>query len=473
MNNIVCQQCKEPLELDASLSDLAPSTYDMIVASLPPAPIRQESETLSQFKATQASRTAWQKSKNASTSASTRSSRNQPAPLSNESFVLLQDSIVRSIPSPAPSPVHKKGSSTSRSASAKAPQPPRQEEPTQPNPSPLSHHLRSTVRLFNLLSARTDIDHPLCAECTQILLVSLQRQLDETKRERDGYIAFEKEVRKERERDGQGMSKEEAEKKIEKLKLDERLAVEQLKVAEQERVQLDEELRALEHEEKALEEDEARFWHAHNDHLLSAEQLASQLATIRSAYASDSATLEKLERTNVYNDAFCIGHDGVFGTINGLRLGRVPGVPVEWAEINAAWGQSLLLLYTIARKLDCTFENYRLVPMGSFSRIEKTTGDKASYELYSSGNLNIVQLLHNRRFDLAMVAFLECLKQIMDYIKAQDSTVEFPHQIVKDKIGDVSVKLKFNQDEAWTRSLRHVLLALKICLKWATNGANG
>jgi beclin 1 len=66
--------------------------------------------------------------------------------------------------------------------------------------------------------------------------------------------------------------------------------------------------------------------------------------------------------------------------------------------------------------------------MGSFSRIEKTTGDKASYELYSSGNLNIVQLLHNRRFDLAMVAFLECLKQVMDYVKAQDSTVEFPHQ---------------------------------------------
>ncbi|KAJ7925259.1 autophagy protein Apg6-domain-containing protein [Mycena leptocephala] len=455
MNNIVCQQCKEPLELDGSLSDLAPSAYDMIVASLPPAPIRQDSETISQLKATQASRTAWQKSKNASTS--TRAHRKQTAPLPNESFVLLQDSIVRSIPSPVPSPISKKGSSTSRSASAKAPQPPKQEEPTQPNPSPLSHHLRSTVRLFNLLSARTEIDHPLCAECTQILLVSLQRQLDETKRERDGYIAFEKEVRKERERDGQGMSKEEAEKKIEKLKLDERLAIEQLKVAEQERVQLDEELRALEQEEKALEEDEARFWHAHNDQLLSSEQLASQLATIRSAYASDSATLEKLERTNVYNDAFCIGHDGVFGTINGLRLGRVPGVPVEWAEINAAWGQSLLLLYTIARKLDCTFENYRLVPMGSFSRIEKTTGDKASYELYSSGNLNI------------------CLKQVMDYVKVQDSTVEFPitRQDLKGQDRRCLVKLKFNQDEAWTRSLRHVLLALKICLKWATNGANG
>jgi beclin len=78
----------------------------------------------------------------------------------------------------------------------------------------------------------------------------------------------------------------------------------------------------------------------------------------------------------VYNDAFCIGHDGVFGTINNLRLGRVPGVPVrpilyvillqrltspdqvEWAEINAAWGQTLLLLYTIARKLDFVFEKF-------------------------------------------------------------------------------------------------------------------
>ena len=45
--------------------------------------------------------------------------------------------------------------------------------------------------------------------------------------------------------------------------------------------------------------------------------------------------------------------------------------------------------------------------------------------------------------------------------------------ISKDRIGDVSVKLQFNQEESWTRALRHVLLALKICLKWATNGANG
>jgi beclin 1 len=81
----------------------------------------------------------------------------------------------------------------------------------------------------------------------------------------------------------------------------------------------------------------ARFWRAHNEQLLLADQQAAQLASLRAAYAIDSAILEKLERTNVYNDAFCIGHDGVFGTINGLRLGRVPGVPVNFIAFYAGY----------------------------------------------------------------------------------------------------------------------------------------
>lgn len=102
--------------------------------------------------------------------------------------------------------------------------------------------------------------------------------------------------------------------------------------------------------------------------------------------------LEKLQKTNVYSefpcrfpfatsfadarppdDAFCIGQEAGFGTINGLRLGRLPGAPVgsrlpcrkplsdglikvEWPEINAAWGHTLLLLHTIARKFAFTFD---------------------------------------------------------------------------------------------------------------------
>ena len=66
--------------------------------------------------------------------------------------------------------------------------------------------------------------------------------------------------------------------------------------------------------------------------MLTAAEQSSQLASLRAAYTHDALILEKLERTNVYNDAFCIGHDGVFGTINGLRLGRVSGVHVSNAH---------------------------------------------------------------------------------------------------------------------------------------------
>ena len=74
--------------------------------------------------------------------------------------------------------------------------------------------------------------------------------------------------------------------------------------------------------------------------------------------------------------------------------------------------------------------SYRLVPMGSFSRIEKINGDKSSYELYGSGDLHLGRLLHNRRFDFAMVSFLDCLRQAMESVKSQDHSVDFPHLYV-------------------------------------------
>jgi hypothetical protein len=50
-----------------------------------------------------------------------------------------------------------------------------------------------------------------------------------------------------------------------------------------------------------------------------------------------------------------IWHDGPFGTISGFRLGRTPEVPVEWHEINAAWGQAVLLLHTMAQQAKLNF----------------------------------------------------------------------------------------------------------------------
>jgi hypothetical protein len=52
---------------------------------------------------------------------------------------------------------------------------------------------------------------------------------------------------------------------------------------------------------------------------------------------------------------FRIWHDGPFGTISGFRLGRTPECPVEWDEINAAWGQAVLLLHTMAQQAKLNF----------------------------------------------------------------------------------------------------------------------
>lgn len=252
----------------------------MISTSLPPAPSTHRNtsraEKLSQLPSPTSVKAAWQRAATQSTppsplplsprSSATQTKQGQHAPrtpvLPNESFVLLQDSVVRKIPSPIASPAthaKKPSASKSRQNTKVAPAAPQEqpEEVTHPNPSPLSHHLRSTLRLFNLLSSRTELDHPLCSECTQSLLESLTKQLDETKKERDGYVAFEKEVRKERERERDGPNTGEIDAQIEKLKEEERIAVEQLKAAEKERRQLEEELKALELEEKALEEEEA------------------------------------------------------------------------------------------------------------------------------------------------------------------------------------------------------------------------
>ncbi|KAG8882300.1 autophagy protein 6 [Tulasnella sp. 331] len=373
----------------------------------------------------------------------------------------------------ATTPVHR----SSQSVDASEPSTPKSptmkkiaaEAPPPPRASP---HKLSAARLFSLLSSRTELDHPLCAECTHVLLESLHRQLEETKKERDGYIAFDRDVKRQKEAasaEGAGDEKE-ALRKIEQLRLSEVEAIKRLRSMEEEEGTLCEELAQLEREERALEEEEAEFWTAYSDASLTSTKLRDQLTSMEHAYAANSLELAKLSRTNVYNDAFCIGHDGVFGTINGLRLGRVPGITVEWSEINAAWGMTLLLLSTIARKVGYVFDSWRLVPMGSFSRIERINGDKSSYELYGSGDIALGRLFHDRRFDTAMVAFLDCLRQLMEYAQSQDPQVEFPQQVSKDKIGEASIRHQFGQEEAWTRALRHVLLALKLLLKWATNG---
>lgn len=261
-SNYVCQKCRQPLHLDASLADLTPSSYDLLASTLANFPNRPQQPDLSRTAASNDAKSARRRSLLqadrdgglAATPNSSGSQLHRPIPsLPDASFVYLQDSVVQKIPSGVPQRPGRAASSSQQNSNDLT----LKTETTAVSPptSPLSHKLKSTNKLFSLLSTKTDLEHPLCMECTDSLLKSLSEQLKDTMRERDGYIAFEKELKKEKHRDEEPM--EEIEKRIERLKEEEKLAIEDLKEAQREKDLLEEELKALELEEKELEEEES------------------------------------------------------------------------------------------------------------------------------------------------------------------------------------------------------------------------
>jgi beclin 1 len=316
------------------------------------------------------------------------------------------------------------------------------------------------------------IDHPLCAECTNILLYVMEEQLKELRRERDSFIAFEEEVKRARKEAADGDQVEKVtQADIDKLIEEAETVKKDLAIAEKEAVDVQSQLNQLDEEERSLHAEEQQFWRAMNALNLEVTDLSAQRSSLQQSLARDKSLLNRLEMTNVYNDAFSIGYDGGYATINGLRLGRIPNDVrgIEWSEINAAWGQTAFLLYTLARRCDFTFSDYRVHPVGSFSTIEKMGERKEVYELYGSGDWQLGRLLTDRRFDHAMVAFLDCVRQLCTEVQRRDASVKFPHTISRDKIGGASIRLQFGSDEIWTRALRNVLMTLKVLLAWSIN----
>lgn len=412
--------------------------------------------------------------------------------------------------------------------------------PSSPPPSALN----LTSALFDLISSKTPVDHPICEDCAKRLQEMLQDQLDDLQRERDAYIYYEKEwtqrmkryknLEREREEGNgeNGFNSEnendayrpltdeewlELEEEKRKLNLEYKEMVNELARLEDEEAKVKEEERLLEEQEKRLLDEETRF-------LIDHQRLESQIKTVREQIQTEKTrnmlaaqTLSRLESTNVYNDVFQIGHvpllpsspasqshtsstshspsstthssrglsgSGILqagtaqtvGTINGLRLGGRP--LVDWTEINAALGMVALCIDRIAAKVGCTFEQYKIVPLGSFSRVDELPPSKNCYELYASTDISPSRLLQNRRFNYALGAMLDCLRQLVEFGKVRNrGWAGGGLDIQKDKIGGHSIKLTASMgmsaigiggshsstdaEESWTRALRAVLAVLK------------
>lgn len=509
-----CQKCRTPVKLDGSLESLNPAAFDLLIGST--------GKTLPEDTSVSSSRSSYpperrelydRVSKNVNSPVYRRSipaprqgrgPQNYPPRVGrgdsgNMSFVMLTESQVGP---PVTQAGGNGGGSSAKGTRTKG----AQQNESGAEETSFSDQVERTSRLFEIISSRSDIDHPICAECTEMLVDGLQKRLVDATKERDAYISFLRNI------NSSVPSAEEveaAERSLRETLEAEQAAFAELVQLEKEKAALDEEIGRLEEESRELDMEEEQFWRDRNAFALTLADFQNERDALNMRYDHDARQLERLQRTNVYNDAFCIGHDGYFGTINGLRLGRLTNPSVDWPEINAAWGQTALLLATIADKLGFQFQGYQLKPMGSMSRIEKIDYPQASpaqsaisgltattsgpvkitvLDLFSSGDLPLSLPWLHRRFDAGMVAFLECLRQLGEFVEKNPAPVSstrrghggmaagglsLPYVIRREKIGDASIKLGFNQnDETWTRACKYTLTCCKFLLAHVSNVAS-
>ncbi len=491
-----CQKCKTPLRLDSSLDNLSPVAFKLLAGA---GGMQNHPEIDQSFRLlyTPAQKQLYdQVSHDAPNPTFTRtitpprhgvevsSMQADGAKVASGnhvdmSFIMLNESQVIVPPKDSNGPLHsyRKGhrrrSSSDRDGS--------DDEHT------FSHRMENTARMFEVLSARSDIDHPICAECTESLIERMERRLAIATKERDTYIEFLRNANADIPTEEET---NQARKELAAVRDQEKTALAELEALESEKAALEEEITKLDQGARKLDEEEEVFWRERNAFSQVLTDFQNERDSVNLRYDHDSRQLERLQRTNVYNDIFCISHDGIFGTINGLRLGSLNNHPVPWPEINAAWGQACLLLATVADKLGCTLQGYHLNPLGSTSAIDKydkqlpssaidssrsPKSKSTSLPLYYADNSTLGIAFFTGHFDNAMAAFLECVRQVGNHVerttretaRGEDEVRRLPYEIKRDKINDCNIK--YGQNEAWTKACKFTLTCCKFLLAHASN----
>lgn len=326
--------------------------------------------------------------------------------------------------------------------------------------------IRITDAISNLTSDQSDFEHPLCELCADNILDQMDAQLKISEEDSKLYQEYLENAKEDDDEDLEALQDE-----LRELKKEEAVLEAQLGEIESVAKRTKEILKGYEEEGEMLEKTEKKHW---NEYFQMKHQLLLTEDSERSVdnqllYAE--ARLNKLTNTNVFNTTFHIWHSGHFGTINSFRLGRLPKEPVEWLEINAAWGQTVLLLHSLASKIKLTFERYRLVPYGNHSYIVPLDNKTKDLPLYCLGGIKYVL---DHRFDHAMVAFLDCLQQFKEKVEAGEESFHLPYKMDKGKIEDrnggksYSIKIHLNSQEQWTKALKYMLTNLKWALVWVS-----
>jgi len=329
------------------------------------------------------------------------------------------------------------------------------------NPDQLNAELKKAASIFDLMSGSSDVEHPLCEDCTDLVLESLNKEVRNVEKKTISYSNYYKQLNSEDSEDtdisSMVLQSEELDKENKQL-------LQELARLNEERQQVIDSTKEFEEEIENLLLVKKKKSQEFCDLQLKQIELYEQELTVNRESEETEAELNRLRKTNIFNATFHIWHSGPFGTINGFRLGRLPNNHVDWSEINTAWGQAALLLSSLAMKLNLEFKNYKLVPFGSHSYIEQIDDKSKELPLYASGG---IRFLWNTKFDQGMVAFLDCLQQFQEELYRVNGC-HLPYKMRNGVIEDVgfpggaySIKIILNSEEQWTKALKFMLTNLK------------
>ncbi|XP_039739150.1 beclin-2 [Pteropus medius] len=328
---------------------------------------------------------------------------------------------------------------------------------------------KATRGSFDFLSGQEDLDHPLCEDCTDNLLERLDTQLALTESDSQNYKRY-LETK-------EGVSEDMRQTLQEELKnaeLEEARLLRELEKVEENRERAAAALREAQAETEMLDQQERQYQRDYSESKWQQLELNDELGSLDNQLRYAQTQLDWLEKTDAFRSTFAICHDGPLATINNLRLGCLPAVPVSWNEINTAWGQTSLLLLALSKTVGLEFQRYRLIPRGNRSYLKSLTDDAVELPLFCSKQKNA--FFYNK-LDQAMMAFLDCMQQFKEEAEKGESGLFMPYRIHMEKGlieepgasgGFYSIRTHLNTEEQWTKALKLMLINFKCSLAWVS-----
>jgi len=238
----------------------------------------------------------------------------------------------------------------------------------------------------------------------------------------------------------------------------------ELKEIEEVQDLLQEDVDRLESAEKELKALIGEQWKEIEGFQLESSDMIEQISSFTTSVGRLQRDLDRLCTAFPLSDACYIWFDGPLGTINGLRLGRLPSQPVPWEEINAAWGWCAFLL---SRLIEICSDNasvpWRPLPMGSFSRMTHS-GQTAPLFRPQDGN-PLGRIGWAGRQAQGACWFMNCLSHLAE--DAQHAGLALPYIIDNDTIGGLSIRYTATKEAEWSTALKYLLTDLKQMTWWA------